>query len=68
MTRIALLTATGLLLAGCSGNSQPPDPDNGPVVKVGGRDYVQIIVLDGTRCAVITGYRSSGIDCDWTTS
>ena len=67
-------TAPGLLLlclalAGCS----DPVPQQRPVfggVVVGdaynGNAAVQTIQLeDGTRCAVLIGYRKGAISCDW---
>lgn len=35
------------------------------VKSVAGKDIYLINLEDGTRCAVISGLQSGGIDCDW---
>lgn len=55
--RVSLLV---LLLAGCS--QQEPSVEEGPKHD----KYVREVVLsDGTRCAVYSGYKKGGISCDW---
>lgn len=57
---IAGLVAVGALLAlgGCAST-----PDG--ATDLGYEDYAQLVVIDGVRCIVATGYRSTAISCDW---
>jgi len=39
-----------------------------PAATIHGKDITLVTLEDGTRCAVLTGIRAGGIDCDWSTS
>jgi hypothetical protein len=59
-TAIALVLA--FLVAGCSETS----PGAIDVSGSGGFAEVKIVTMqDGTKCAVLSGYKKGGIDCDW---
>lgn len=65
MSRALLVTV--LALVGCS-QGHPPQPSaNGIAVSNGdGQAEIQVVTLrDGTRCAVLIGYRKGAISCDW---
>lgn len=64
MKRLVPALVLALSLAGCGAGVASPDKSKGDVGVPNG-DVVRIIHIDGVRCAVITGRRSSGIDCDW---
>lgn len=53
------------LLSGCgdnglADNSNPPD-----IVNVGNDDTARIVEIEGVRCVVVNGYRSTAVSCDW---
>lgn len=55
-----------ILVAGCA-PAPPPGAEGSPLwVSLGESTYVrQFTFRDGTRCVVMDGYQSGGIDCDW---
>lgn len=59
-----LLAVILWLVAGCS-----PSPSSGPWVYVSDGHtsaQLQLITLaDGTRCAVLMGYKKAAMSCDW---
>lgn len=57
--KVSLLVA---LLAGCAQQEPTSGVEEGPKHD----KYVREVVLsDGTRCAVYSGYKKGGITCDW---
>ena len=59
-----LISAVLVLLNGCGDYAAKKDEIN-----VGVNDVVyEIYLKDGTRCAVLQGYRKGGLSCDWRTS
>lgn len=55
---------TFVLLAGCG--SSEFKTNGSTVMGAGGSANVQEVVLsDGTRCAVLVGYQKGAISCDW---
>lgn len=59
---VACIVALGAVLA--MGGCVSADESKGEV-DAGYDDIARIIVVDGVRCVVVTGYRSTAVSCDW---
>lgn len=56
----ATLGVASVVLTACGGDTNEPGDVKAPRGQV-----VRIVNVEGVRCAIISGRRSSGIDCDW---
>lgn len=53
-----------VLIAVVAGGCEETNTDD-PAIKAVGWDVTEIDLSDGTKCAVMDGYYSGGITCDW---
>ena len=79
ITVLALILSAGLVGFACNGEAiKNQMPTFSPQIKniyaiydvsdthEMNPNHIQIVIIeDNIRCAVVTGYRESGIDCDW---
>lgn len=64
---IGVILSAWIILVSNAGAENSDTAGEQPTITQGafGQDIHLINLEDGTRCAVISGARSAGIDCDW---